>query len=965
MSRRRIIFCLVVGLLGLRSEAREVRVGAQPVRIVVDATGHGDFRTVQEAINSLPDDAAAPRVIFIRKGVYHEKVCIEKNNLVLEGEDKEQTVISFAMARDEWRCDHPDDWGVATLNLRGSDITLRDLTITNTYGFDHPEPQVTIACTADSVTHRKTISRQGHQMALRSFQTTRLRVINCVLKAYGGDTVSPWNVSAGMFYFKDCTMEGGVDFYCPRGWAYAEHCSFIADDGPACIWHDGSVDPDSRTVLVDCDFSGYDGFKLGRYHRDAQFYLIHCRFGENMADQDIYLVPTTNVIRWGRRVFYYDCHKKGKEYSWYADNLASAPGAPNAADIDAKWVFGTKWDPVVIPDVTIARQLAATAMRLSADSGADVKPARWTYEQGVVWLGMMRLWYSTGDAQYYNEVKRQVDRLVDKDGNIATYKPEEYSLDNILSGRVLLELYEVTLDPRYYKAAMRLREQLRDQPRTVEGSFWHKKKYPRQVWLDGLYMAMPFWAQYAALFHEDSVFDDIARQFAVIERHTRDPKTGLLYHGWDESGQEKWAVKTGDMTSGHSPNFWARAMGWYGMALVDALEYFPKGHPGRDTLLGILGRYAAAVWKVQDGSSGLWWDVPDKPGQQANFPEASASAMFVYTLARGVREGYLPAAYRDIAVKGKTGLLNKLVITGSDEVTTLHGTVSVSGLGGSPYRDGSYGYYTGEKIADNDPKGVGAVILGLVEMDELGTAAGPGNQTIMLDYYFNNERRKDITGNSIRYHYTWEDRANSGFSLLGHLFRQYGAHTDSLPVAPTAENLKKAAVYIIVDPDDDREVPDPHYLLSAEIGVIGDWVKAGGVLVLMSNDSANAEFEHFNVLAGTFGIQFNFDDYHKVIGNNFSMGAFEFTGKDTIFKTAHKVYIKELSTLRLQLPARAHFTDDGHVIMAVAGVGKGMVFAVGDPWFYNEYTDGRKLPPDFENYIAARDLVQWLLRQAH
>ncbi len=193
----------------------------------------------------------------------------------------------------------------------------------------------------------KTISRTGHQMALRSFETTRLRVINCVLKAYGGDTVSPWNVGTGMFYFKDCIMEGGVDFYCPRGWAYAEGCQFIADDGSACIWHDGSVDADSKTVLVNCSFSGYDGFKLGRYHRDAQFYLIHCRFGGNMADQDIYLVPTTNVIRWGRRVYYYDCHKKGKEYGWYADNLASAPGGADGGGDQCKMGFWVKMESVM------------------------------------------------------------------------------------------------------------------------------------------------------------------------------------------------------------------------------------------------------------------------------------------------------------------------------------------------------------------------------------------------------------------------------------------------------------------------------------------------------------------------------------------------------------------------------------------------------------------------------------------
>jgi unsaturated rhamnogalacturonyl hydrolase len=600
------------------------------------------------------------------------------------------------------------------------------------------------------------------------------------------------------------------------------------------------------------------------------------------------------------------------------------------------------------------------------DSGVDLSPAKWTYEQGVVWLGMMRLWYSTGDAWCYNYVKRQVDRLVDKDGNIVTYKPEEYSLDNVLPGRVLLDLFEVTLDARYYKAAMRLREQLRDQPRTSEGSFWHKLKYPHQVWLDGLYMAMPFWAQYAGLFHEDSVFDDIAHQFAVIERHARDPKTGLLYHGWDESGSEKWAIKTGDRTSGHSPNFWGRAMGWYGMALVDALDYFPKGHPGRDTLVGILRRYAAAVQKVQDGVGGVWWDVMDKPEKAGNFLEASASAMFVYTLVRGVDKGYLPETYRSTAGLGYSGIGKKFIFrVGWDAYGAVSGTVSVSGLGGSPYRDGSYAYYTGEKVVDNDPKGVGAVLLAAVEMNELNTSVGKGNKTVLLDYYFNNERRKDITGMSIRYHYTWEDRANSGFSLWGHLFRQYGGRTDSLPVAPTAENMQRASVYIIVDPDDDREVPEPHYLLPKEIGVINDWVRAGGVLVLMSNDSANAEFEHFNRLAGTFGIQFNYDDYHKVIGNNYEMGAFRMPENDAIFKTAHKVYIKEQSTLALSPPANAHFTDSGHVIMAVARVGKGTVFAVGDPWFYNEYTDGRKLPPDFENYKAARDLAVWLLRQAH
>ena len=938
------------------------RPGSAQKPIVVDASGHGDFLTVQEAINSLPDEslsANAPlsRHILIRKGTYHEKVFIEKNNLLLEGEDKEHTILTFSLARDAWRCDHKDDWGVATLNLQGSDITLKNLTICNSYGFDNTAPVAIIPCTADSALHQKPVHREGHQMALRSFKTTRLKVENCILRAFGGDTVSPWNVSAGMFYFKDCLMEGGVDFYCPRGWAYAEHCTFVADNGPACIWHDGSADPDSKTVLKDCTFTGYDGFKLGRYHRDAQFYLIDCHFGENMADQDIYEVTTAEKPRWGHRVYYYNCEKKGRAYTWYGNNLDKAPGAPDPARITPEWVFRGQW-PAAPPDTTApaAVLMAGTVFNLWPDNG-DTATARWTYDEAVVWRGLQGLWYNTGDARYFKYIQHQMDRLVDKDGNIRTYKPEDYNLDNILCGRILLMLYQVTGQEKYFKAAATLRRQLQDQPRTSEGSFWHKKKYTEQVWLDGIYMAQPFFAEYAALFHEDSVFDDIAKQFALIEEHTRDKTTGLLYHGWDESRQEKWA----DKQTGHSANFWARAMGWYGMALVDALDYFPANHPGRKTLQAILQRYAAAIQKVQDPATGCWWDVLDKPHEKGNYLEASASSMFVYTLAKGARLGCLPASFRQTAQKGYDGIIRKFVTYPVDGRIDLQGTVSVSGLGGSPNRDGSYGYYISEKVVPNDPKGVGAFLLAAGEME----MKPPVNKTVLLDYYFNNERRKDITGASVRYHYTWEDMANSGYSIWGHIFRMNGAHTDSLPVAPTAENLKKASVYIITDPDNEKESVAPNYPNDQDKKAIDNWVAAGGVLVLMSNDSANCEFPHFNHLAEHFGIHFNFDCYHKVTGSQYNMGAFTMTVQDAIFSTTKKIYIKELSTLQLSGNAKPVFVDAGNNIMAVARVGKGTVFAVGDPWFYNEYTDGRKLPPDFENYNAARDLAQWLLKSAN
>ncbi len=312
--------------------------------IIVDAKGKGDFKTVQGAINSLSDSSSITRHIYIRNGVYKEKIYLEKHNVIIEGEDRERTIITQAIARDEWRCIHNDDWGVATMNVDGNDITLLNLTVTNSFGFDW-KSDITIYCPSDTVSRQKKIGKSSHQMALRTMRGNRLKAINCHFRAYGGDTVSPWDVENGMFYFKDCIMEGGVDFYCPRGWAWAENCTFITHSGTAAIWHDGSRKQDSKTVLKNCTFKGYDGFRLGRYHRDAQFYLINCSFPANMADQDIYLVPTTNLIQWGRRVYYFNCHREGGDFSWHADNLSQAPGNPSASSINPQWVFGERWQP--------------------------------------------------------------------------------------------------------------------------------------------------------------------------------------------------------------------------------------------------------------------------------------------------------------------------------------------------------------------------------------------------------------------------------------------------------------------------------------------------------------------------------------------------------------------------------------------------------------------------------------------
>lgn len=314
-------------------------------RLIVDQSGKGDFNSIQGAINSLPDSSATPRTIFIRKGVYNEKLYIEKANLILEGEDRAKVIITASIARDEWRCGHMDDWGVATLNVGANDLTLKHLTVVNSFGFDFKTAPV-IYCAADTgINKTRTLRKDGHQMALRTMNlATRLAAVDCHFKAFGGDTVSPWETGNGMWYFKDCIMEGGVDFYCPRGWAWAENCTFISHSGTAAIWHDGSGHKDSKTVLLNCRFTGFDGFQLGRYHKDAQFYLVNCSFAANMRDQAIHRVSTNNVIQWGERIYYYNCHRDGgNDYTWYSNNL---PATIKPADITVNWVFGSRWNPV-------------------------------------------------------------------------------------------------------------------------------------------------------------------------------------------------------------------------------------------------------------------------------------------------------------------------------------------------------------------------------------------------------------------------------------------------------------------------------------------------------------------------------------------------------------------------------------------------------------------------------------------
>ncbi|MEJ2543805.1 MAG: glycoside hydrolase family 88 protein [Calditrichaceae bacterium] len=350
----------------------------------------------------------------------------------------------------------------------------------------------------------------------------------------------------------------------------------------------------------------------------------------------------------------------------------------------------------------------------SLEFGKNNKRAKWNYETGLFLKALLDLYKSTGHDKYFNYSKHIIDSYVAEDGSIRTYDMDDYNIDKINSGKVLLALYKKTGDQKYKKAADILRQQLEKQPRTKSGGFWHKKRYPWQMWLDGIYMGAPFYAEYSSIVNEQKGYDDVIQQILLIDVQTRDPETKLRYHGWDESNKQKWA----NPENGCSPNFWGRAMGWYAMALVDVLDYIPIDHPKRDKVLFVLNDLCKALVNYQDSETGVWYQIVDQGGRKGNYLEASASCMFVYSLAKAVHKGYINSSFWDTAQKGYDGIINNFIEIESNGLVNLTHICSVAGLGGRPYRDGSYDYYISEPVVNNDLKGVGPFIMASIQMGQ-------------------------------------------------------------------------------------------------------------------------------------------------------------------------------------------------------------------------------------------------------
>lgn len=430
---------------------------------------------------------------------------------------------------------------------------------------------------------------------------------------------------------------------------------------------------------------------------------------------------------------------------------------------------------------------------------------------------------------------------------------------------------------------------------------------------------VPFHAEYAQRFHDAEELQKIPKQFASVEN-------------------ELFQDQPHDLKTQPRRPFRLQRRASYMAALVDTIPYLSQDSAARGELIAAFNRDAAEIARDQNVSTGLWSEKVGMPSAVMLPADVPSSCMIIYALAKGVRRGYLPDTYDAAAERGYQSVLSHFVTGGADGSFALHGTPS-------------------------GPLEMGAFILASTEMENAKNAKIGRGANVMVDGWFNSQKMKDATGQEIYFHYKWEEESNPGYSLWGHAFRNFGARTTTLYAEPTFENLQPAQVYIIASPDNLDKNPQAHFANPKDANEIAKWVKAGGVLAIMENDTSFADLDHFNVVAEKFGIHFNSTLRMHVVGTDWAMGGFYIDGKGPIFHSPHTAYVKDVCTISVKPPAVPVYRHDKDIFMAVAKYGKGTVYAMVDPWFYNEYTNGLKLPAKYDNYAAGVELARWLLEQ--
>jgi unsaturated rhamnogalacturonyl hydrolase len=570
-----------------------------------------------------------------------------------------------------------------------------------------------------------------------------------------------------------------------------------------------------------------------------------------------------------------------------------------------------------------SREIANSAIERWTSAGTAAAPSDPAFD--TLLAALDEEWLGTADASYFRYVKSSVDAILAPDGTIRGYDKDASNLDDIALGRELLLLYRVTQERKYFDAAATLRIQLIAQPRNAGGSFWHGRNYPGQMWVEDLYNSEPFNAEFANAIQQPQNLADITRQFVLFEQRAGDHNTGLLEERVGDPGKQTESNQPAESSYIQE----VHATGSYMMALVDTLPSYPPGDGGRATLLAILSRLAEAVARDHGGPRKTPATARESETSGEEKMQSSAWLMISYAFAKAVRLGYLP---QDSRADSEKAYRRAELVAGKGEIF-------------------------------DDPAIVGERILATRER-EVAPLAGPERgKRVLLDAWFNSQRRMNALRQSESFHYKWNDYSDSGFSLFGHLFHDYGMETDTLDQAPTVVNLGQAQFYILVSPDIPAKNPQPHYVTRRDAEQVAAWVKQGGILLMMENDPANADIKHLDMLADMFGIHFNSVLSHHVIGDTYSMGRLDVQGDGELFTQPLVLFMKDTCTITVSGAARSLLVDRGDVMMAAAKYGKGTVFAVVDPWIYNEYTDGRKLPPEYGNYRGAQALLDWLIGQ--
>nr|WP_283248198.1 glycoside hydrolase family 88 protein [Bacillus sp. FJAT-50079] len=340
---------------------------------------------------------------------------------------------------------------------------------------------------------------------------------------------------------------------------------------------------------------------------------------------------------------------------------------------------------------------------------------KWDHEYGIVFKGIEDVWHHTGDCKYIDYLLFNIGNRIGENGEIAGYELEDYSVDHINSGRLLFPLFEETKEERFKKAAFLLRQQLETHPRTSDGIFWHKQIFPYQGFLDGVYMGDVFYAQFAKVFNDPALFDDVTNQILLFAKHNKDEKTGLFYQGYDEKRQQIWA----NADTGCSSSFWGRAIGWYCVGIVDILDYLPEEHAKRQKLIEVLSGLLSAIVTYQEPETGVWYQVVDQGGREGNYLESSSSCMYVYALAKAIRQSYVSQHFLPALKQGYNGILNTFIDEDERGIVNIHQTCQTAGLGITANRDGSFEYYISEPIVSNDFKGIGTFIMASVQVEKL------------------------------------------------------------------------------------------------------------------------------------------------------------------------------------------------------------------------------------------------------